>query len=360
MTLKGIDISSAQAGMDVTKVSADFVIIKATQGTHYVNPFCDVHYQQAKKAGKLRGVYHYANGGNPINEADYFLKNIQGYVKDALLALDWERDLGGGYKNPVFGTAGAPTWIKTWCDYVFSKTGVRPLVYVQATALNDVMGIGDYGLWIAQYANYDITYYQEHPWNEGSYSCAIRQYAGSGGRVQGYTGEVDLDIAYMDKTAWMKYANPSGSAAKPTPAPTPAPQPAASPATAGFAVGDTVKPIQLVDYNGNRLASYHDTYTVSEINGDRAVLTAGGQVWAALRTSNLSKVGGGSAPAASTNSQIHVGDTVRVTNAVTYGGQSFKCWYDTYTVMELNGDRAVIGVNGQVTAAINVCNITKA
>lgn len=221
MTMNGIDISSAQASMDVTKVNAEFVIVKATQGVTYVNPCCDKHYQQAKQAGKLRGVYHYANGGNAVDEANFFLRNIQGYVKDALLALDWERDLGGGFKNPVFGTAGAPTWIKTWCDYVFSKTGVRPLVYVQATALHDVAGIGDYGLWVAQYANYDITYYQEHPWNEGTYSCAIRQYAGSGGRVQGYSGEVDLDIAYMDAAAWHKYVNPSGDY-KPTETPKPA------------------------------------------------------------------------------------------------------------------------------------------
>ena len=109
------------------------------------------------------------------------------------------------------------------------------------------------------------------------------------------------------------------------------------------------------DYNGNSLTSYHDTYTVSELKGDRAVLTANGQVWAAMNVNNLSKAGGTSAQ----SSSINVGDRVRVTNAVTYTGQSFKTWYDTYTVMELKGDRAVIGVNGTVTAAINVNNIAK-
>ena len=357
MTLKGIDIADYQAELNAGTIDADFVIIKATQGTWYVNPVCDTHYQQAKAAGKLLGVYHYAEGGNPQAEADYFLKNIQGYIKEAILCLDWEEHIGQDAKNPVFGTAGAPTWIKTWCDYVFDKTGVRPLVYVQASALADVKGIGDYGLWVAQYASNDLTGYQDHPWNEDAYACAIRQYS-SDGRLAGYAGNLDLDIAYMDTAAWHKYANPSGES-KPAAQPSTPAQPASQPVSSGIAVGDTVKPIQLVDYNGNRLASYHSTYQISELHGDRAVLTAGGQVWAALRTSNLTKVGGGSAPAPAPAS-IGVGDRVRVINAVTYNGQSFKTWYDVYTVMELKGDRAVIGVNGQVTAAINVSNLRRA
>lgn len=63
-------------------------------------------------------------------------------------------------------------------------------------------------------------------------------------------------------------------------------------------------------------------------------------------------------PAAS--SAIKVGDHVKVIKAVDYNGKSFKAWYSTYTVMELKGNRAVIGVNGTVTAAINVSNLRKA
>lgn len=360
MTLNGVDVASYQANLNAGTVDAEFVICKATQGTWYVNPVCDKHYQQAKAAGKLLGVYHYAEGGDPKAEADYFLANIKGYIKEAILCLDWEPG-----DNARWGKNDSE-WVKTWCDYVYSKTGVRPIVYIQASAISRLAGIGDYGLWIAQYASNDVTGYQAHPWNEGAYGCVIRQYT-SHGRLAGYAGNLDLDIAYMDAAAWKKYANPNGTAAaaaKPAakPASQPAHQPVAAPAASGFAVGDTVKPIQLVDYNGNRLASYHNSYTVSEIHGDRAVLTVGGQVWAALRTSNLSKVGGGSAPAPAPapTSQIHVGDRVRVVNAVTYTGQRFKTWYDTYTVMELKGNRAVIGVNGQVTAAINVANIRRA
>ena len=49
MSMNGIDISSHQSGINLSKVPCDFAIIKATQGTSYVNPDCDRAYQQAKK-----------------------------------------------------------------------------------------------------------------------------------------------------------------------------------------------------------------------------------------------------------------------------------------------------------------------
>ena len=223
MALNGIDISSAQAGMDVSKVNADFVIVKATQGVTYVNPYCNKHYAQAKASGKLRGLYHYAEGGNALDEAKFFINNIKNYVKDAILCLDWESNLGGGRTNPYFNSPYAPTWVKIWCDEVYRLTGVKPLVYVQQSQLKDVRGIGDYGLWIAQYATLTVTTkYQSKPWNEGAYACAIRQYAGGNGRVDGYSGAVDLDKFYGNAATWNKYANPSGSykPASPTPSKT--------------------------------------------------------------------------------------------------------------------------------------------
>ena len=55
MSMNGIDISNWQKGIDLTKVPCDFVIIKATQGTDYVNPDYDRAYQQAKMQEKERG-----------------------------------------------------------------------------------------------------------------------------------------------------------------------------------------------------------------------------------------------------------------------------------------------------------------
>lgn len=56
---------------------------------------------------------------------------------------------------------------------------------------------------------------------------------------------------------------------------------------------------------------------------------------------------------------IKAGDRVRVTNAVQYNGQSFAVYFDTYDVIEVSGDRAVIGQGSEVTCAISINNITK-
>ena len=202
-----IDIASYQSGLDLTKVKVDGVIIKATQGTTYVNPCCNRHYAQAKQAGILRGLYHYASGVGAAAEADAFVRNIQGYVGDALLALDWE-----GAQNSAFGKNDV-AYCKEFLDRVYAITGVRPLIYMSKSVCraHDWSSVArDYGLWVAQYASMDPTGFQAKPWTDSKgYGAwpypAIYQYS-SHGRLDGYSGNLDLDLAYMTREAWGKYA----------------------------------------------------------------------------------------------------------------------------------------------------------
>ena len=243
MTLNGIDISSYQSGIDLTVVPCDFVLIKATQGTGYINPDCDRAYQQAKKAGKLRGTYHYVGGGNAVAEADYYVNNIKGYIRDGLLAIDWEAEQNSAWGNEAY--------LEQLVRRVIERTGIKPLIYSMASRYAQVAAVAkrlDCGLWIAEYADMNPTGYQAHPWREGAYACAIRQYA-STGRLNGWGGNLDLNIAYFDRNAWLKYANPDGKpAAAPAPSkPAPAPaKPAAKPvSTQTYTVqsGDTLSGI---------------------------------------------------------------------------------------------------------------------
>lgn len=220
MTLNGIDISSYQSGIDLTVVPCDFVIIKATQGTGYVNPDCDRAYQQAKRAGKLRGTYHYVGGGNAVAEADYYANNIKGYLRDGLLAIDWEAEQNSAWGNEAY--------LEQLVRRVIERTGIKPLIYSMASRYAQVAAVAkklDCGLWIAEYADMNPTGYQAHPWREGAYACAIRQYA-STGRLNGWGGNLDLNIAYMTREQWAKYVNPGG---KPAAAPAPS-KPAPAPA----------------------------------------------------------------------------------------------------------------------------------
>ena len=228
MTLNGVDVASYQSGINFAQVPCDFAIVKATEGTSYVNPACDSQYSSAKNAGKLLGLYHYAKGGNAVAEANFFVDAVRSYIGTAILCIDWE---SGG--NSAWGDMG---YLRQLCQQVINRTGVRPLIYVQASAYAPVSAVAkelNCGLWVAQYASMSATGYQAHPWNEGKYGCAIRQYS-SCGRLPGWGGSLDLNLAYMDRAAWAKYAGASITA---VPAPAPAP---AAPAIPQIAVDGVI------------------------------------------------------------------------------------------------------------------------
>lgn len=198
--MKGIDISAWQgdAGIDLSKIAYDFCIVKATEGTDYKNRYFTAHCDAVLKKKKLLGAYHYANGGDPQKEADYFLAYCKQYIGKAILVLDWEAK-----NNPQFGKNDLE-WCLKWCNYVYQKTGIKPLIYIQKSAMDAVKRCG-YGLWVAQYPDYERTGYQEHPWNEKAYNCLIRQYT-SVGKLSGYNGNLDLNKAYISAASWNKQA----------------------------------------------------------------------------------------------------------------------------------------------------------
>lgn len=216
--LTGIDISKWQgAGFNVD-AAADFVICKATEGTGYVDPLCDKFYQQAKAKGKLLGVYHFARpdlGTTGEAEADFFVKNIKGYIGEAILVLDYEC---APYSDD---------WAYAFAKRVHDLTGVWPMLYASASKINGVnwsKTAKNCGLWIAGYPNaYNVPNPptpkpSDMPYGIGAWPFwAIWQYTSS-------AGALDRDIANMDATAWRKYAAVNGEA-KPTPQPEPKPTP---------------------------------------------------------------------------------------------------------------------------------------
>ena len=206
MALNGIDTSNWQSGIDLDVVPYDFVIAKATQGKTYVSPDCARQVEQARARGKLFGVYHYIDGSGAIGEADFFIDSVENWVGEGILCLDWESNQNAAWGNEDY--------LRQVAQRVIDRTGIPPIIYVQQSRMAQVKKVADAlncGLWIAQYADMMATGYQDAPWNEGAYSCAIRQYS-SCGRLSGYSGNLDLNKAYMDAAAWKMYANPKGEA----------------------------------------------------------------------------------------------------------------------------------------------------
>lgn len=243
--MNGIDISNWQNGINLDAVPYDFIIAKATQGKTYVSPDCARQVEQARARGKLFGVYHYIDGSGAIGEADFFIDNIKNWVGEGMLCLDWESNQNSAWGNEDY--------LRQVAQRVIDRTGIPPVIYVQQSRMAQVKPIADAlncALWIAQYANMNATGYQDAPWNEGAYSCAIRQYS-SCGRLSGYSGNLDLNKAYMDAAAWKKYANPSGGASAPSPAPS---KPSAS-APSGSTL-DLVYHIVTNDINGDARRGY--------------------------------------------------------------------------------------------------------
>lgn len=221
MALNGIDISWYQRGINIAAVPADFVIVKATESTWYTNPCFHAQADATLNSGKLLGIYHYIGGGNAKAEAQYFVNAVKPYIGRAVLALDFESGSNSAYKDAGY--------LQVCATEVYALTGVRPLLYGSQCdygRLAQVSKATNCGLWVAQYANNNHTGYQNKPWNEDSYSCAMRQYS-SAGALPGYGGNLDLNKFYGDRAAWGKYAK-SDHVTTP-PAPKPAPKPAVSP-----------------------------------------------------------------------------------------------------------------------------------
>lgn len=243
MTLNGIDISKYQAGIDLKAVPSDFVIIGTSDGS-YINPVADQQVQAAKAAGKLVGVYHYFRN-DPITEARFWAQHTKGYQDGrTVFFIDAETD------HPNL-----PTVTKQFGDEFHRITGIKPVVYTYWRLLQghnwQALVDADYGLWGAWYpllnqpAGYTIPAKDNPPYWGGK--MMAWQYT-SAGRLPGWNGDLDLNVFYGDKAAWLRYAAKNGKvttppkapAVKPTPAP--APKPAAS-GTYTVKPGDTLSGI---------------------------------------------------------------------------------------------------------------------
>ena len=206
--MNGFDIARWQGNIS-NKVPGDFVIVKATQSTDYVSPVFESQYSSMKAAGKLLGIYHYAGGGRgAVAEANHFINTIKSKLGEAILVLDWEGDM-----NPVFSNS---EYAKTFIRHVINTTGIIPFIYMSKSTCrsqnwDDIAGVVP--LWVAQYPKNNKTVktgYKTNPWTDNNSfgpwkSPKIFQYS-SNGKLDNYSGALDLDLAYMDKAEWLTWA----------------------------------------------------------------------------------------------------------------------------------------------------------
>ena len=204
--MNGIDVSGWQPASIGDTVEYDFVIAKATEGTGFVNKNCDPVVQSAARRQKCWGTYHFATVGDARQQAGHYLSNISGYIGKGIMVLDYEAEAQKqGY-----------AWAYEFCKAVIDATGIPPLVYaslgpMRSHGLDGLAKELDVGLWVAAYPNSARQGYSQPA--SPLRGAAIYQYA-STGRLAGYAGNLDLNVFYGDKTAWMAYVT-GGKAQQP-------------------------------------------------------------------------------------------------------------------------------------------------
>jgi lysozyme len=136
------------------KVSVDFsaiksagvaaVVLKATQGTGFVDPAFAPRLAQARAAGLLVGAYHFLDATSPVEQMAHFL-SVVGTTDGVLLVVDFE-----AYESSqatVMQAASAAMSVK-------SATGRLPVVYTgryMLTAPNSMLS--QCPLWLAEYGS---------------------------------------------------------------------------------------------------------------------------------------------------------------------------------------------------------------
>jgi len=203
MSLRAIDIASWQEGIVPSRVDCDVVIVKATGGTWYENPFFEEWADDALASGKRLAIYHYAvesqDDPDPRAEAEFFLDHVRRYRGRFVPALDWEAD----------AMALPQEWALEWMRAVEDELGATPVFYAYASHLNsaDYSKVAErYPLWMASYlSRYEGAGWVDDPrntWDLGSWDRMLMYQYTSTGRVAGYDDDLDLSVFYGTGADW--------------------------------------------------------------------------------------------------------------------------------------------------------------
>ena len=182
MALHGIDISNWQGGMNIKDYfgTYDFFIMKATEGTYFVDKYCDPWVQDCIEGNQLWGFYHFGNNNDPIAEADFFVDNTANYFGHGIPVLDWESDQ-------------SVSWVNRFVERVHERTGIWPWIYANPWRFNQGGVNTNCGRWVAAYQS-----------NVPSADIGICAWQ--------YTSTpIDQNYFYGDREAWMKYVTAGGS-----------------------------------------------------------------------------------------------------------------------------------------------------
>lgn len=222
MAVKGIDVSYWQGIIDWAKVKAagiSFAIIKAggSDDGFYTDSKWETNYKGAKANGIAVGAYYFV-GPKCVNaaagkaDAERFIQLLKGKQFEYPVFMDNEA-------QPVSAKTGITEASIAFCETMEAAgyfVGIYGSTYSGFRDRMDDSKLTAYTHWVAQYAS-KCTY-------SGKYG--IWQYS-SKGRVNGISGNVDMDLSYVDYPSAIKGGGFNGyektvSSSKPVASTTPA------------------------------------------------------------------------------------------------------------------------------------------
>ncbi|MBW8087749.1 hydrolase [Streptomyces hygroscopicus subsp. hygroscopicus] len=213
--VKGVDVASYQSTTYST-TGLDFVIVKATQSTNYINPKMTAQADRARRAGLVVGYYHFLVKGRPKEQAAYFVTHAGERAGD-ILACDWETNTDGTYAT----NAEKDTFIK---EVKRLRPQCRVVLYCNRSfwTTRDTTSYAGDGLWIADPNRSAGSPNVEHPWT-------FHQYSISGG--------IDRNVGnFPNRAALKKWADGAADAPPSRPAPS-------TPSTGGATVALTAQQV---------------------------------------------------------------------------------------------------------------------
>jgi lysozyme len=201
----GPDVASYQhpqgAGINwrkVMKSGRTFAIVKATEGSSYVNPYFAGDYARAGAAGLVRGSYHFARPALPIvstanAQARAFAAQVGTVTSSHTLPPALDLEVTGGLSSSQL-----VTWAQTFLLKMRALTDRTPMLYTYpffwSSDVNDPSAFKRFPLWMASYGSTAPT-------------SSLWQYTDSG-NVKGIRNLADLS-QYVGATgpSWAKLAD---------------------------------------------------------------------------------------------------------------------------------------------------------
>lgn len=195
----GIDISHHNGLINWNLVPFDqikFVFCKATQGRSFKDFLFPTYFNELKRLGILRGVYHFFtfSGVTAVEQAKNFLAvNIDWDDKKVLppvIDVEWQQSPGLN-KFILENRKSCVKKISDWLRIVEEKCRRKPIIYTNKffwkDYLNDPEGFETYLLWVASYR-------KDYPFlPEGWKDYTFWQFT-ENASVNGITGNVDKNI----------------------------------------------------------------------------------------------------------------------------------------------------------------------